>query len=359
MRVFVLYKGMGKIDKGEYLTFDDILIQPRASAIEPRETNTGSMCAKGFLLSIPILSAAMDKVSEAQMAIELGRLGGLGILHRSNSAEEEAAMVREVKKAGVRVGAACGAFDEARAKMLVEAGADIIAIDSAHGHNAHVIEGARKIKKLIGKIPLLVGNIATKEAAKELVKFADGIKVGIGPGSICTTRIVSGVGVPQLTAIMDVVSVAKKKGIPVIADGGIRNSGDIAKALGAGASAVMLGNLLAGTDASPGKLVEMNGKKFKEYRGMGSRAVLSKGAANDRYLGKSKRIVPEGVSALVPYAGTLSEVMDRLVGGLQVSMGYVGAKNLSEFEKRVIFMKITGASVKENNPHSLAKIFED
>jgi IMP dehydrogenase len=158
---------------------------------------------------------------------------------------------------------------------------------------------------------------------------------------------------------MDVMPIAKKAGVPVIADGGMRNSGDIAKALGAGASAVMLGNLLAGTDAAPGKVVTIQGKKFKEYRGMGSKAVLSQGQANDRYLGKSKRIVPEGVSALVPYAGTLEDVIDRLAGGLQVSMGYVGAKNLKEFEKRVEFQLVTGRSVKENNPHSLAKILED
>src|SRR3989338_3396743 len=350
---------MGKIDKGEYLTFDDVLIKPAASSMEPREALTESVCARNFPLSIPILSAAMDKVSETGMAIELGKLGGMCILHRNNTPEEEAAMVREAKKAGVRVGAACGAFDEARAKMLKDAGADLIAIDSAHGHNMNVVLGARRIKKIIGKIPLLVGNIATKEAARELVKFADGIKVGIGPGSICTTRIVSGVGVPQLSAIMDVVSIARKAKVPVIADGGIRNSGDIAKALGAGASAVMLGNLLAGTDASPGKIVEIHGKKFKEYRGMGSKAVLQKGQSNDRYLGKSKRIVPEGVSALVPNASTLSEVIDRLVGGLKVSMGYVGAKNLSEFEKRVVFIRVSSVSVTENAPHDLAKIFDD
>lgn len=355
---------MGKIQAGTYLTFDDVLIKPSASAMEPREAETETVIARlpgqgGFLLSIPIISAAMDKVTEVKMAIELGKLGGLGIIHRSNSAEEEAALVSEAKKAGVKVGAACGAFDEKRALLLKAAGADAIAIDSAHGHNANVIAGARKIKKLIGKTPLLVGNIATKEAAKELVKFADGIKVGIGPGSICTTRIVSGVGVPQLTAIMDVVEIARKAKVPVIADGGIRNSGDIAKALGAGASAVMLGNLLAGTDAAPGKIVEIDGRRFKEYRGMGSKAVLSKGAANDRYLGKSKRMVPEGVSALVPYIGTLGDTIDRLVGGLQVSMGYVGAKNLIEFEKRVQFIRVTGRSVKENNPHSLAKVIDD
>ena len=350
---------MGKIQEELYLTFDDVLIKPAVSSMEPREAVTETALSRGFLLSIPIISAAMDKVTEANMAIELGKLGGLGIIHRSNSIEEQVVLVKEAKKAGVRVGAACGAFDEKRAEALKAAGADVIAIDSAHGHNLNVVYGARKIKKLIGKIPLLVGNIATKEAAKELVKFADGIKVGIGPGSICTTRIVSGVGVPQLSAIMDVLSVAKKAKVPVIADGGMRNSGDIAKALGAGASAVMLGNLLAGTDAAPGKVVTIDGKKFKEYRGMGSKAVLIKGTANDRYLGKSKRIVPEGVSALVPYTGTLEETIDRLVGGIQVSMGYVGARNLTEFEKNVTFIRVTGRSVKENNPHSLAKIIED
>jgi IMP dehydrogenase len=350
---------MGKVHTGKFLTFDDVLIRPAASSVEPREANAETLLAKGFSLKIPVISAAMDKVTESRMAIAMGKLGGIGVIHRSNTLEEEVKMVREAKAAGVKVAAACSAFDLERALALVKAGADVISIDSAHGHNANVIAGARKIKKAIGKTPLLVGNIATAEAARELVKFADGIKVGIGPGSICTTRIVSGVGVPQLSAIMDVVSVAKKAKVPVIADGGMRNSGDIAKALGAGASAVMLGNMLAGTDASPGKVTDIDGKKYKEYRGMGSMAVLKKGTANDRYLGTSKGIVPEGVSALVPYAGTLEEVVERLVGGIRVSMGYVGARNLSEFEKRVQFQIVSGASVKENNPHSLAKVFED
>jgi len=350
---------MGKIRTGISYTFDDVLILPKSSAMEPREAVVSTVISKdGFALDIPILSAAMDKVSDDQMAIALGKMGGLAIIHRNQKPEEEVAMVKKAKAGGVKVGAACSPFDEARAKMLIDAGADVIAIDSAHGHNLNVIRGAEKIKQAAGKVPVLVGNIGTAEAAKELVKFADGIKVGIGPGSICTTRIVSGVGVPQLTAILDVVAIAKKAGVPVIADGGIKNSGDIAKALGAGASAVMLGNLLATTDAAPGDIVEIDGKKYKEYRGMGSRAVLSEGQANDRYLGKSKCIVPEGVSALVPYAGTVEEVVNTLVGGLQVSMGYVGAKNLAEFEKRVEFILVSGRSVKENNPHSLAKITE-
>lgn len=350
---------MEKVHAGRFLTFDDVLIRPARSAVEPREAVVATVLAKRFPLDIPIISAAMDRVTEAPMAVALGKLGGLGIIHRSNSKEEESAMVREAKKAGVNVGAACGAFDLERALLLVEAGADVISIDSAHGHNMNVVAGAKKIKKAIGKVPLLVGNIATTEAAMELVKFADGIKVGIGPGSICTTRIVSGVGVPQLSAIMEVAAVAKKAGVPVIADGGIRMSGDIAKALGAGASVVMLGNMLAGTDASPGRTVEIDGKKFKEYRGMGSMAVLKKGTANDRYLGTSKGIVPEGVSALVAYAGSLEDVVNRLVGGIRVSMGYVGARNLTEFRKNVQFQIVSGASVKENNPHSLAKVLED
>ncbi len=350
---------MGKVHTGKFLTFDDVLIRPAESRLEPREAIVKTTLARGFVLDIPIISAAMDRVTETEMAVALGKLGGLGIIHRSNTLEEEVRMVREAKKRGVRVGAAASAFDLPRAIALKKAGADVIAVDSAHGHNMNVVAGARKIKKAIGKTPLLVGNIATAEAARELVKFADGIKVGIGPGSICTTRIVSGVGVPQLSAIMEVVSIAKKANVPVIADGGMKNSGDIAKALGAGASAVMLGNLLAATDAGPGRMVKMNGKKFKEYRGMGSLAVLQKGKANDRYLGTSKGIVPEGVSALVPYAGTLEDVVGRLVGGIRVSMGYVGARTLSEFEKNVQFMVVSGASVKENHPHSLAKVFED
>jgi IMP dehydrogenase len=347
---------MGVVIRKESFTFDDVLILPAASSIEPREAETKTAIARGFFISIPIISAAMDTVSEGAMAIGLGKLGGLGIVHRSNTADEEVAIVRKAKKADVRVGAACSPFDIERAKKLVAAGADVIAVDSAHGHNANVIAGSKRIKKVIGKVPLLVGNIATAEAARELVKFADGIKVGIGPGSICTTRIVSGVGVPQLSAIQEVVRIARKHGVPVIADGGIRNSGDIAKALGAGASAVMLGNLLAGTDAAPGKLVTKGGKKFKEYRGMGSRAVLEKGVTNDRYLGKSKRIIPEGVSGLIPYKGTLESVVDQLVGGIQVSMGYVGARNLAEFEKKARFIRISPLSIHENRPHSLSQI---
>lgn len=203
---------------------------------------------------------------------------------------------------------------------------------------------------------MIFGNIATAEAAKEACVFADAVKVGVGPGSICTTRLISGVGVPQLSAIIDVVSVAQKKDVPVIADGGIRSSGDIAKALAAGASAVMLGNLLAGTDEAPGSIVEKDGKKYKEYRGMGSKSVIESAAGKERYFTHGRKAVPEGVEALVPYRGPLAEVVATLVSGVQVGMGYVGARDLKEFPKRTKFVRITAAAIAEGKAHSLSDI---
>src|SRR3989338_4258187 len=227
----------------EGFTFDDVLIRPGASKMEPAEASLKTKIA-GVELSVPFLSAAMDRVTEVDMAITLGSLGGLGVLHRNRSIEEQAKMAREGQKAGVPVAAACGPFTADRAKALDEAGCDAIVIDCAHGHNLNVVESAKKIKKSLKKAKMIFGNIATAEAAKAACSFADALKVGVGPGSICTTRLISGVGVPQLSAVLDVVSVASKKNIPVIADGGMRTSGDIAKALAAGASAVMLGNIL-------------------------------------------------------------------------------------------------------------------
>ncbi len=342
----------------EYLTFDDVLIKPQSSEVEPSQTSIESVCARNFLLETPILAAAMDRVSEAKMAIELSKLGGLAIIHRNNTIEEQVAMVTEAKAADARVGAACSSFNPERAEALLAAGVDLISIDSAHGHNQNVIKGAKEIKAMMGDVPLIVGNVATKEAAEDLVTFADGIKVGIGPGSICTTRVMSGVGVPQLSAVIEVASVAKEHGVPVIADGGIRNSGDIAKALAAGASAVMLGSLLAATDASPGEVSTFDGRSYKDYRGMGSKGVLEEGKANDRYLGGAKNFVPEGVSGLVPYAGPLVDVISNLMGGVRASMGYVGASNLTEFQARAQFVRITGAGVSESRPHSLVKIVD-
>jgi IMP dehydrogenase len=214
---------------------------------------------------------------------------------------------------------------------------------------------------MLKKAKIIMGNVATAEATRDIIamKFADAIKVGVGPGSICTTRIVSGVGVPQLSAVLQVAGVAKKAGIPVIADGGMRTSGDIAKALAAGASGIMLGNLFAGAKEAPGRVVVRGGKKFKEYRGMGSRGVIESASGGSRYLTKGRKAVPEGVSALIPYGGTVEDVVAVLSSGIQVSMGYVGAKSLSEFHKKAKFIRVTLASTAESRPHSLSEILDD
>ena len=339
----------------EAFTFDDVLIRPGASHMEPAEASLKTTIA-GIELSVPFLSAAMDRVTEAKMAIALGKLGGLGVLHRNCSVEEQAAMVREVKNAGVKVAAACGPFAADRAKALDEALCDAIVIDCAHGHNLNVVASAKKIKSDLKYAKIVFGNIATGEAARVACEFADAIKVGVGPGSICTTRLISGVGVPQLSAVLEVVAVAKKKNVPVIADGGIRTSGDIAKALAAGASAVMLGNLFAGTDEAPGNVVEKGGEKFKEYRGMGSEAVIKSASGSERYFTHGRKAVPEGVEAMVPYKGPIADVVATLASGVQVGMGYVGARNIAEFEKKAQFIRITHAAIAEGKPHSLAGI---
>jgi len=346
---------MGVKILSESFTFDDVLIRPGESRMEPAEASLKTNIA-GIELSLPFLSAAMDRVTGPQMAIALGKLGALGVIHRNCSIEEQAAMVREAKAAGVKVAAACGPFAADRAKALDEAGVDAIVIDCAHGHNLNVVDSAKKIKKSLKHAKMIFGNIATAEAANAVCAFADAVKVGVGPGSICTTRLISGVGVPQLSAVLEVVAVANKKKVPVIADGGIRTSGDIAKALAAGASAVMLGNLFAGSDEAPGNVVEKDGKKFKEYRGMGSQAVISSASGKERYFTHGRKAVPEGVEAYVPYKGPVGEIVASLASGVQVGMGYVGAKTIPEFYKKAKFIRITHAAIAEGKPHSLAGI---
>ncbi|GBF36028.1 IMP dehydrogenase [Methanofervidicoccus abyssi] len=470
-------------------TFDDVLLVPNASYVEPKDTDTSTDLA-GLKLNIPIVSAAMDTVTEKEMAIALARKGGLGVIHRNMSIKEQVSQVISVKKAediiirdvitisqdsnigdakkimelysigglpvvdennklvgivttrdikyiqednipvkevmtkdvvysdenitheeamsimyenrierlpivdeGNRiigmitlrdilkrkqypeaardkdgrllVSAACGPHDLKRAEALIDAGVDAITIDCAHAHNMRVVEAIGKIKRLIEKkdknTVLIVGNIATKEAARDLIDAgADVLKVGIGPGSICTTRIVAGVGIPQLTAIAEVAEVAKDDEVPIIADGGIKYSGDIAKAIAAGADAVMLGGLLAGTDEAPGQLITINGRKYKQYRGMGSLGAMmgGVGAGADRYFQskshmKHVKLVPEGVEGAVPYKGPVSEVIFQLVGGLKSSMGYCGARNIRELKEKGRFVIITQSGQRESHPHDI------
>lgn len=468
-------------------TYDDFLLVPNASWIEAKDVDTKINLTKDIKLNIPIMSAAMDTVTEADLAIALAQEGGIGVIHRNINQEAQVDEVRKVKSAeditvrdvvtispdssietvqdimenesvsglpvmegdrivgiiskrdvrpflkndskrlvkeimtsdvvtikeniskeealdiayenkverlpvvnedGALVGiltikdilnqdqhpnaavdkngkylvaAACGPFDLDRAMALDEAGADIISIDCAHAHNMNVVKFAETIKDNIDA-DLCMGNIATKEAAEDLIAHgADGLKVGIGPGSICTTRIVAGIGVPQLTAIADVADVAGDAGVPVIADGGLRYSGDIAKAIGAGADVVMLGNLLAGTLEAPGDVVTMNGRKFKQYRGMGSMGAMTGGSGGgaDRYFQelekgshmKHSKLVPEGVEGVVPYKGTVAEVVFQLVGGLKSSMGYCGAKDIQTMKEVARFVRITTSGIKESHPH--------
>lgn len=335
-------------------TFDDVLLEPRKSSVVRSDVRLDSRVTKKLSVRIPIIAAAMDTVSGPDLAIALGKLGGLAVLHRNCTPQESVAMVKKVRAAKVLTAAAVGPHDLERAKLLDRQGADIICVDCAHAHNTRIVADAKRIKKAI-KAQLIVGNIATKEAAAEFVTFADAVKVGIGPGSICTTRVVTGVGVPQLTAIMDVVRVAKRRGVPVIADGGIKYSGDVVKALAAGASTVMLGSMLAGTKEAPGHIVKINGKLFKSYRGMGSLGAMQGGKSTDRYFQKNaSRYVPEGVEGVVAYKGTVEEVVWNIIGGLRSGMGYIGASRIEDIPRQARFIRITGASLKESHPHTIS-----
>ncbi|MEF8937886.1 MAG: IMP dehydrogenase [Halovenus sp.] len=469
-----------KLRVPEALTFDDVLLRPKESAIEPDEADTSTRVSKNVRLNIPVLSAAMDTVTESQLAIEIARHGGLGVLHRNmdldamveeieqvkqadeliirevitaepgqtirevdrmmneagvsgapviddddevlgiisgtdirpylevgESDEVREAMTDEVITAGedvtprealelmyehkiervpivddqnrltglmtmagilqrreydnavrdesghLRVGAAVGPFETDRAQAADEAGADILFIDCAHAHNSNVVESAREIKDETSA-DVVVGNIGTREAARDVADFADGVKVGIGPGSICTTRVVTGAGMPQITAIAQVADVASKHDIPVIADGGIRYSGDAIKAIAAGADAVMMGSYFAGTDEAPGRVITMNGKKYKQYRGMGSVGAMQSGGG-DRYLkdDDEEEFVPEGVEAATPYKGTLESELRQLVGGMQSGMGYVGAESIPVFKERAEFVRVSSAGQQESHPHDV------
>ncbi|MAF14027.1 MAG: guanosine monophosphate reductase [Parcubacteria group bacterium] len=343
------------------LTFDDVLLVPQKSSASPSKADT-SVKLKTLSLDIPLLSAAMDTVTESPMAIALAKAGGLGIIHKNMAEAKQAAEIKKVKAKGLICGASVAIGDAAitRAQILSKAGVDAIVIDVAHGHYYKVADTIKKLKKLLPKkVVIIGGNVATGQATADLIKAgADVIKVGVGPGSICTTRVIAGIGVPQLTAVMDAVKAAKKTKTPVIADGGIKYSGDMVKALAAGADAVMVGGMLAGTDESPGKVVTQNGKKVKMYRGMGSFEAMGKGS-KDRYLQgdkKQKEVVAEGVVGYVDYKGSVENIIGQLVGGLKQGLGYCGAKNISELHKNAEFIQISAAGLKESHPHSLKKI---
>ena len=343
----------------EALTFDDVLLLPRHSSVLPTTTNISLHLTNKITLKVPFLSSAMDTVTESKMAIAIAKEGGLGIIHRNLDIKNQSREIKKVKNKKYLVGAAIGTNKEDfdRARSLVSHGVDLIVIDTAHGHSEKVLRTLTNIKKIIKKVPICVGNIATGEAAKKLYNSgADIIKVGIGPGSICTTRMVAGVGVPQISAIMEVKKALNKKKIKIISDGGIKFSGDIAKALAAGADAIMMGSIFAGTEESPGKKFKFNGKIYKQYRGMGSIGAMSAGSANRYFQKKFKdksKFVPEGVEGRVEYKGKVSNIIYQLQGGLRSSMGYIGAKNLEEINKKAKFIKITKAGFYESMVHSV------
>lgn len=338
------------------LTFDDVLLVPQYSEVLPKEVLLKTNLTKKIKLEIPLMSAGMDTVTEYKTAIALAKAGGIGIIHKNMSVKEQAEQIKKVKKQNLLVGAALGVTADMleRAESLIKAGVDILTIDTAHGHSKGVIDAVKKIKKVFPKVQIIAGNVATPQATLALIKAgADAVKVGIGPGAICTTRIVAGVGVPQLSAVYECAKVARKFNIPVIADGGIKYSGDIAKALAAGASVCMLGGLFAASTEAPGKKVIIEGKAYKLYRGMGSTAAMKAGSSDRYFQQNTKKLVAEGVEGMVPWKGDLQDIVYQLLGGLRASMGYCGAKDLETFYKKSKFIQITAAGLKESHPHDL------
>lgn len=464
------------------LTFDDVLLIPAHSDVLPRDVDVRTHLTQNVTLNIPIMSAGMDTVTEAEMAIAMAREGGIGVIHKNMSIDEQAREVKLVKRSehgiivdpiylapdntlsdadelmnkyhisGVpitengklvgiitnrdmrfetdlsrpisdimtskglitapehttmeeakrilqahrieklplvdddghlkglitirdiekmrkfpnsnkdsdgrlKVAAAIGVTSdvEDRVKALLDAKADVLVIDTAHGHSEGVLQTIRRLRKAFPHLELIAGNVATYDATKALIEAGvSAVKVGIGPGSICTTRVIAGIGVPQITAIYDCAKAAEGTGIPIIADGGIQYSGDIAKALGAGASCVMLGNLLAGTEEAPGEMIIYQGKNYKSYRGMGSLGAMQAGSKDRYFQQNAKKLVPEGIEGRIPYKGHVSDVLFQLIGGLRASMGYCGAKNIKAMNEDTQFIQITGAGLRESHPHDVS-----
>tara|TARA_Y100000591_G_C21764875_1_gene662217 strand:- start:224 stop:1300 length:1077 start_codon:yes stop_codon:yes gene_type:complete len=344
----------------EALTFDDVTLTPKYSEILPADVDTSIKLTEKLKLKIPLLSSAMDTVTENKMAIAIAKAGGLGVIHRNLEIKKQVLEIKKVKKQNLLVGAAVGAGmkEFKRAEIILKENLDMIVVDTAHGHTKKVAEIIRYIKKIKDKkTALCAGNVATTEAAIFLTKLGvDIIKVGIGPGSICTTRLVAGIGVPQLSAILSVRKGIKNKKVKIISDGGIKYSGDLAKAFAAGADAVMIGSLFAGTDETPGKLIKKDGKLFKSFRGMGSVGAMNKGSADRYFQSKQKDVskyVPEGVEGLAKYKGKVEKVIYKLVGGLRSSMGYLGAQQIKHLRNKPQFVKITKAGFYESMVHNV------
>ena len=361
----------------EGITFDDVLLIPAESHVLPNEVDLSTQLAPNLKLNIPLISAGMDTVTEGRMAAAMAKMGGLGVAHKNLSIQAQADEVRLAKNTPVTaedthaavdkdgkllVAAAVGVTSDTfeRAEALFEAGADAIVIDTAHGHSAGVL---RKIKEIRDHFPhntLIAGNVATAEGTRALFEAGvDVVKVGIGPGSICTTRVVAGVGVPQLTAIYDAADVAREFGKPIIADGGIKYSGDVVKALAAGGNAVMLGSMLSGTEEAPGDVQQgSDGRLVKSYRGMGSVGAMSQQhGSSDRYfqggVNEANKLVPEGIEAVVSYKGTVSNVVYQILGGLRSGMGYCGAENIDKLIETAQFVRISNAGLRESHPHDV------
>ena len=349
-----------KFEENTGLTFDDVLLLPNFVSVKRDEIDVSSYLTSKIKLSIPFISAPMDTVTASKMAIALGRLGGLGIIHRNMTIEKQAEEINIAKKENILVGAAVGIGHdlEDRVKTLVKKGTDVLVIDSAHGFSKWVIEATKFISQNYKNVALVSGSVATAAGAKALIEAgAQALRVGMGPGSICTTRVIAGMGVPQITAIMETVSIAKKYGIPVIADGGLRYSGDIVKALAAGASTIMSGSLFAGCEEAPGKIETIKGKKYKSYRGMGSIGAMKEGSAarygQEYRRGEAQKLTAEGVEGLVVYTGSVEEQLTRLTGGLRAGMYYAGVKDISELQEKTRFIRVTQSSLIESHPHDI------
>lgn len=338
---------------GKGYSYDDVLIVPKYNKVQSRkDVSFKTKVTRNYSIDMPIIAANMDTVCESRMAIAIGKLGGLGVIHRFLSAKEQAEEIRKVKAQNLIAAGAVGVKDyEERMKVLAEAGLDIAVIDIAHGHSKYVGKTIEWIKQNYPKIDVMVGNIATKDAAEYFVsKGADAVKVGVGPGSLCSTRVMTGAGVPQITAIMDVYEATQGR-IPICADGGIKQPGDLTKALGAGANTIMLGSVLAGTEETPGEIIEKNGKKYKKYRGMASyEATIHKLHIDGK---KEEVISVEGESTVVEFKGSVDKIIKEYLGGLASGMTYIGADTIEKISGKADFIEMSQSGLKESMPHLL------